>query len=206
MSEKAKNQWICHSERKLFAAPVISLYEQECVSSEDPAGKAHKFYRIKAPDWCNIIPITEDGNVVMVRQYRIGISAHTLEIPGGIADPEDENVQAAALRELKEETGFAPVDGARCLGLGFTHPNPAIQDNRVHAFVVGPVSRVEKQKLDPSEMIEVEQVPVEEIPSRILKGEISHALMLNTFFLLLLRAGGQPEKMIQELRAFATAR
>jgi ADP-ribose pyrophosphatase len=195
------NTWILDNEKILVSSPAITVIEQNRRSSED--GRAHKFYLLRSRDWCNIIPVTEDGKVVFVKQYRIGISDHTLEVPGGIADPEDKDLASAALREMEEETGYAPLPGARCVPLGWSHPNPAILDNRVHSFIVGPVRKAHEQRLDDGEMIETAEVPIEEIPSLILKGEISHALMLNTFFFLALRNPEISARLAGELQAFS---
>src|SRR4051794_9571512 len=125
-----KNTWVCEREETLLKSPVMEIVQRDCTSSEDQ--RLHRFYLLKSKDWCNIIPITEDGKVVLVKQYRIGISDHTLELPGGIADVSSESLKDAAIRELAEETGYVPLPGARCEELGWTHPNPAILDNRVH--------------------------------------------------------------------------
>jgi 8-oxo-dGTP pyrophosphatase MutT (NUDIX family) len=162
----------------------MNIVERDSRSSED--GRTHRFYLLQSRDWCNIIPVTEDGKVVLVRQHRIGIDEQSLEIPGGIVDPEDADVQAGAIREMIEETGYVPVPGAKCRALGSSHPNPAILNNRVHSFVIGPVRREKDQKLDEGEMIECVEVPIAEIPEMIRRGDISHALMLNTFFFLAL--------------------
>src|SRR5206468_3210736 len=148
-----------------------SVVERRCHSSEDQ--RPFTFYVLKSRDWCNIIPVTEDGKVVFVKQYRIGASVHTTEIPGGVADPEDSDLQAAALREMEEETGYVALPGARCEALGSTLPNPAILDNHCHSFVVGPVRRSNEQRLDAGEMIEVVEIPLQEIPARIRSGEIN---------------------------------
>jgi ADP-ribose pyrophosphatase len=199
--DKTKNSWICQSERTLISSPVISIVEQICRSSEDQ--REHTFYQMRSHDWCNIIPVTEDGKIVLIRQYRIGIAAHTLEVPGGVADPTDVDLQAAAVRELEEETGYAPLPGARCVSLGWTHPNPAILNNRCHSFVVGPVKRVKAQSLDPGEMIDVEEVTLNELAARIERGEITHALMLNAFFFLLMRSREGSGLLARELQAFS---
>jgi ADP-ribose pyrophosphatase len=93
-----KNTWICTSEKKILTSPVMEIIEQDCRSSEDD--RFHRFYLLRSKDWCNIIPITHDGKVVFVKQFRIGISQHTLEVPGGIIDPNDRDLEAAAIREI----------------------------------------------------------------------------------------------------------
>jgi len=195
-----KNTWICEEEKTLISSPVIEIIQRNCRSSEDE--RKYVFYLMRSRDWCNIIPITEDGKVVMVKQYRIGISDHTLEVPGGVSDPGDQDCEAAAIREMKEETGYTPLPGAQCLKLGWTFPNPAILDNRCYSYVIGPVRKATDQKLDHGEMIEVVEIPISEIPDRILKGEISHALMLNTFFLLALKSEEASKALLGELTRF----
>jgi ADP-ribose pyrophosphatase len=194
------NSWVCEQERVLITSPAIEVVERECRSSED--ARSHKFYLLRSRDWCNIIPVTEDGKVVLVKQYRIGISEHTLEVPGGITDPSETDPQDSAIREMCEETGYVPLPGSRCVRLGWTHPNPAILNNRCHAFVVGPVRREKAQNLDSGEMIEVIEIPIDEIQNYILSGEITHSLMLNTFFLLALKEGCGSDALASGLRKF----
>lgn len=197
-----RNTWVCTEEKTLLSSPVMEIVQRDCRSSED--GRPHRFFLFRSRDWCNVIPVTEDGKVVMVRQYRIGISDHTLEIPGGVSDPGDADGAAAAVREMTEETGYVPLPGARCVDLGWTHPNPAIQDNRVHSFLVGPVRLERKQKLDVGEMIEVVEVPIVEIPERIARGEIRHALILNAFLLLALRDSSVGDALRRALGDFVS--
>lgn len=195
-----RNSWICEKETPLISSPVMDIIERDCLSSE--TGKKHKFYLLKSRDWCNVIPITADGNVVMVKQYRIGISEHTLELPGGVSDPTDEDGKATALREMEEETGYSPLPHSRWISLNSTHPNPAILDNQAHFYAVGPVQKTREQNLDPGEMIEVVEVPLHEIPEKIISGEISHSLMLNAFFFLALKSQGTTASLIETLSQF----
>lgn len=199
-----KNVWVCTEEKTLLNSPVMEIVQRDCRSSED--GRPHRFFLFRSRDWCNVIPVTEDGKVVMVRQYRIGISEHTLEIPGGVSDPGDADAAAAAVREMTEETGYVPLPGARCVDLGWTYPNPAIQDNRVHSYLVGPVRLERGQKLDTGEMIEVVEVPIAELPDRIARGEIRHALILNAFLLAALREPSVAESLRKVLGGFAATR
>ena len=196
-----KNQWICDSERTVVQSPVMELIEKDCRSSEDD--RRHRFYLLRSRDWCNIIPVTEDGKVVLVRQHRIGINEHTHEMPGGVADPDEQDPELTAIREMTEETGYVPLPDARVTRLGDSMANPAILNNRVHSFIIGPVRRERKQNLDPGEMIEVVEVPLEEIPDWIADGRIGHSLMLTAFLLLALQDSESPELIRRQLRAYS---
>lgn len=138
------------------------------------------FYVVTAPDWINVIPVTEDDRVILVRQYRFGIEGSTLEIPGGMCD-EGEPPDAAARRELREETGYEAGDLEL---LGSVHPNPAIQNNRCHSFLAPGVRRVGAPDPDTDESIEVVEVPLSEIPGLIAGGKITHALVIAAFHYL----------------------
>jgi ADP-ribose pyrophosphatase len=203
MTADKKNTWICDAERTVLQSPTMSVVEQQCHSSEN--GREYTFYLLRSRDWCHVIPVTEDGKVVLVKQYRIGITSHTIEVPGGVIDAKDKDAQSAALREMEEETGYSPLPGAKIQALGWTHPNPAILNNRCHSIIVGPVRRTREQKLDPGEMIEVVEIPISELPGRILKGEFTHALMLNAFLFLMLRNASGPDFLASQLEAFGRA-
>lgn len=88
------------------------IFAVKRVRRESPdGGKRGEFCTIDSPDWVNVIALTDEGEVVMIRQYRHGSNEITLEIPGGILD-EGEKPEDAAGRELLEETGFAGTGGA----------------------------------------------------------------------------------------------
>ncbi|MBU6281450.1 NUDIX hydrolase [bacterium] len=142
-------------------------------------GDDHDFFVLDACDWVNVVPITPDDRVVLVRQYRHGVADFTLEIPGGMVDPEDESPQHAARREMLEETGY---DSDDVVPLGQIHPNPAIQGNRCHTFLARGATLVAKPSFDGTEEAEVELVPVEDLPRLVAEGVISHALVVVAFY------------------------
>jgi len=127
---------------------------------------------VDSPDWVNVLPITTDGNVVLIRQYRFGVAQHTLEIPGGLIDPGEDPITAGG-RELREETGYR---AERLTSLGSVCPNPAFMRNRLHCFVAEGCVLEGAQEQDPTEDIAVELHPLALIDALIARGEMDHAL------------------------------
>ncbi len=143
-------------------------------------GSEHDYWRLETADWVNVVPVTRQGDLILVRQERHGIEAPTLEIPGGMIDP-GEDPATAALREMLEETGYR---GDTAHPLGWLHPNPAIQGNRLHVFLARDVVRVGDPKPDPREEVEVVTVPIAQARALVRAGEISHALVVCALYLL----------------------
>jgi ADP-ribose pyrophosphatase len=146
----------------------------------EPTGAQRDFVVLECPDWVNIIPLTDDGRVVLIRQFRHGTQSVTLEVPGGVIES-GEPPETAAVRELLEETGYAP---ARVKSLGFVSPNPAIQGNRSYTFLAEGCRVVSEPQPDSFEKIEVVLRPLQDIPALIRSGEISHSLIIAAFALL----------------------
>lgn len=143
-------------------------------------GAEHPFYVIEAEDWVNIIPVTPEGQIVCVEQYRHGTGEVSLEIPGGIIDPEDATPAAAGRREMVEETGY---DTDVIVPLGTVAPNPAILNNRCYTFLARDVRRVAEQSLDATEHVAVRLVDPAAVPGLIAEGRISHALVVAALYL-----------------------
>lgn len=127
---------------------------------------------MRCPDWVLALPVTADGRIVMVRQWRFGASALSLEPPGGVAGA-GEDPLATAARETQEETGYA---GGRALSLGQASPNPALQENRCHFVLLEGVANGAPRSLDEHEEIEVLALDPTEALRRVREGETTHAL------------------------------
>jgi 8-oxo-dGTP pyrophosphatase MutT (NUDIX family) len=141
-------------------------------------GDSHDFFVMESASWVNIIPLTPANEVVMVWQYRHGTRDITLEIPGGLVNKGD-SPEAAALRELREETGYT---AASAIPLNFVHPNPAIQNNRCYTFLARDCVPAGGQQQDEKEDIGVVLIPLADIPRIIREGVITHALVIAAFY------------------------
>jgi 8-oxo-dGTP pyrophosphatase MutT (NUDIX family) len=151
---------------------------REDIARSPESGSEHSFFVVEANDWMNVIPVTEDGRILCVRQYRHGTEEISLEIPGGIID-DGESPIASARRELLEETGY---EAAEIVEIGVVAPNPAIQNNRCYTFLATNVRHVGEQRLDATEDIDVVLIDQEDVPARIADGTISHALVVAAFY------------------------
>lgn len=160
-----------------LTTPICNVLGRTCRSPR--TGEAHEFLVIEAPDWVNVVPLTEQREVVMVRQYRQGRGEVTLEIPGGMCDPDDADPAAAARRELLEETGLW---AGQLQPIGSTAPNPAIQSNLCWSFLATGLVERGAPVLDGGEDLETVRVPLIEIPDLIARGQICHALVVVAFW------------------------
>ncbi len=175
MSARPILPWRRLSEGPATDYHVLKVREVKVADPRD--GTEHPRVLIEAPDWVNIIPVTREGKVVLIRQFRFGVWDETLEIPGGMTEP-GEAPEVSAARELEEETGYRP---GRVVALGSCHPNPALQANRTWSFLAEDCVRVGLPHPDAAEDIAVELVDRDRLPGLVREGAITHSLVLVAF-------------------------
>jgi|GEM_PF-105850 8-oxo-dGTP pyrophosphatase MutT (NUDIX family) len=163
------------------------VFELEWVRRRHPLnGSSAEFVVLHTPVWVNVIPITPEGNVVMVRQFRHGIEAVTLEFPGGIATA-NEDPRDAAIRECLEETGFSGASDTIEF-LGEQLPNPAFMATRCYSFAWYGCMRTTAPRWDEHEIVETVEVPLGDIERLIATGAIQHSINLAAWSLFRLRS------------------
>ena len=149
------------------------IFTVEASNVESPVdGSRHEYFRIRSVDWVQVVPVTATGDIVMVRQYRHGSQAVSLEVPAGLIEAGEAPAQAA-VRECREETGYRIE---RLQALGVLRPNPALFSNRLYSFCAFDAELVGAIQQTATEFTEVERVPVAQLPELLTSGRIDHAL------------------------------
>ena len=171
-------RWKPESVETIFEHPLLGV-ERHRLADEARKEERHALV-LRAPDWVNVIPRLDDGRVILIRQWRYGIEAPTLEIPGGVVEA-GEDPRSAASRELLEETGYRAGSLRR---LGEVTPNPAILSNRCPTFLAEGLERLGDPRGDGEEEIVLLVVDETSFPGLIRDGAIHHALVVAAFHLL----------------------
>ena len=118
-----------------------------------------------------VVPLTDNGQVVMERQYRYPVGKTILEIPAGKLNSKEEDPEEAVRRELREETG---AEAGELIDLGEFYPAAAYSDERIRMYLARKLSFGDA-KLDEDEFLSVELIPLEELVHEILSGNVPDA-------------------------------
>ena len=149
---------------------VFSVFAMDV---QTPDGETRpEIYTIGVADSCSVVAVTEDEQLVLVRQLRFGTRELSLELPGGML-AQGEDPARGVLRELREETGYEALAAEPLIAL---HTNPSLQRNRHFAFVASGARLVGAPIFDEHEDCEVVLVPVEHAERLLDEGHMTHAL------------------------------
>lgn len=144
-------------------------------------GLAHQFYVLDCDDWVNVVALTPDHQIILVEQFRHGTNTVELEVPGGIQDAQDASPLATAVRELREETGYA---GDKVTALARIAPNPAIMSNAGHIVLIENCRWVRDPTPDSGEDLRTRLVALEEVNGLVRTGAIRHSIVLAALYYL----------------------
>ena len=165
-SEKAR----IHKTTNLYSGRIFSFVAEDVTLPND--SRAEMAF-VRHPGSTAIVPLLDDDTVIMERQYRHPVRDYLFEIPAGTMDP-GETALACARRELEEETGYVADE---FIELGKVHILPAYSDELIHVYLARGLS-ISKQNLDPDEIINVVEYPVDEALRMIETGQITDALSI----------------------------
>ncbi len=154
---------------------------------ETPAGKiVDPYYVYEFPTWVGALPVTEKGEIILVKQYRHALGEVCIELPGGCMDETDKDPQEAMARELLEETGYRFSNYEY---LGRISPNPSTNSNLLHMFLARGGNKVAPQKLDENEELEIVPVSITELKKLLRENKIVQAMHVSCIMYALERMG-----------------
>ncbi len=159
-----------------FSTPWFEVVAKTMREGEAP------YYSLRLPDYVSVVALTEDNQVLIVRQYRPAVEHHTLELPSGLVDP-GETPQETGRRELLEETGYQ-ADEIELLGGMETDVGRL--GNRIFTCIARSVRRVDRA---PEEGIEVMTWSLEELAAAIADGRFDHALHVAVVLIAMVKGG-----------------
>ena len=184
--------WRVVGSRTLHEDRWLKIRTDRCV---DRSGRIiDPFHVLEFPTWINVVPVTDRGEILLAREYRHGAGEILVGLPCGTMEPGESDAEAAARRELEEETGYA---GGRFLAMASGYANPANQDNRAWSFLALGVRPTGIRRLDPNEEIEVVVDDYVGVMARFWRGgvsiQVSHAAALHQAALELMKGSGPVE-------------
>ena len=152
------------SSRQVFDGVVVKLYVDEV---ELPDGTRSVREIVRHPGAVCVVPVTDEGEVIMVRQFRYAMNQVLLEVPAGKLEPNEDPLEAA-LRELEEESG---VIADRVEHIGEIYTTVAIFDEKINVYLATGLT-YKNAHPDEGEFLEVEKIPLKTLVDMVMNGEI----------------------------------
>lgn len=175
--------WKTLSSEYIHKGPWATLRTDKC---EMPDGRiVPAYYVLEYPNWSNAVAITEEGKILMVRQYRHAAEIISLELPGGVIE-DGEAPDDAIKREILEETGYH-FDEVELISI--VYANPATGNNHTYCYIAKNGKRAQSQNLDDHEEIIVEEYTINEIKQLLKENKIPQALHCTNLFYALMQLG-----------------
>jgi 8-oxo-dGTP pyrophosphatase MutT (NUDIX family) len=178
------DKWSVVSSETIHADRWLNVRADTCVTTKGET--VSPYYVLDYPDWVQVVAITDDDQIVLIRQYRHAAADVLLELPGGTVDPQDDNPEQAMRRELLEETGFSADEFRHVISLS---PNPATHTNMVHTYLALGARLTGAQNTDPGEDIGVELMPVSAVIAGLPSGLFQQSMHVASVVLALVAAG-----------------
>lgn len=175
--EDAHLKWKTISSEYVYKESWFTARKDTC---EKPDGTiVNNYYVFEFPEWATAFPITEDGKIILVKQFRQAIGEVCIELPGGCIDDTDATAEDAIRRELLEETGYA-FEAVHLLGQ--ISANPSTNSNMMNMFVATNGKKIQEQQLDHNEEIEIMPVTMEELIKLVEEKRFVQSMHLSTIF------------------------
>ena len=170
-------QWEVEKSEIVFEDKWLKVRSDQC---RMPGGQiVAPYYVLEYPDWINVVGITGEEEVVLVRQYRHGLGTTVIELPSGTVESQDRSPVDAAKRELLEETGYT---GDFFVQTGIVSPNPSNHNNRAYCFLARNLEWVQPPQLDDTEEIETVLIPLADVLEMLRRMEFMQAMHVSSIY------------------------